>query len=114
MSSIKFVSHESFPEDQYTKELVYLLIDDKYRVGYVRKQAKNGGMFWSTISQAVQKDGQKAYYEAFMQDSQFLEKDIKLFLDQGSWKTSVHQPSTTVFPEIQAANNLLSNEDLPF
>lgn len=107
MSSIKFVSHETFPEDQYTKELVYLLIDDKYRVAYVRKQAKNGGMFWSGVSQAVTKDGIKVYYEAFMQDSAFLEKDIKLFLDNRSWKCS----NDEILPEISAANNTLSAQE---
>ena len=86
MSHIEFVSHEAFPEDQYTKELVYLLIDDKFRVAYVRKAAKNGGMFWGVPSIAVTKEGAKTYYEAFLQDSSFLEKDIKAFLDKRSWE----------------------------
>lgn len=95
MSNIKFVSHESFPEDQYTKELVYLLIDDKYRVAYVRKEAKNGGKFWSVPSIAISKDGNKSFYESFMQDSSFLEKDIKAFLDKRSWdKRSITQDPT--------------------
>ena len=85
MSNIKFVSSEKFPDDQYTKEIVYLLMDEKYRVAYVRKQAKNGGMFWSVGTIGVTKDGEKAYYEAFMQDSSFLEKDIKSFLEKRSW-----------------------------
>lgn len=87
MSNIKFVSHEEFPEDPYTKELVYLLLDDKYRVAYVRKAAKNGGMFWGTISAIVTKDGAKQYYESFMSDSAFLNKDIKTFLDKRSWES---------------------------
>jgi hypothetical protein len=86
MSNIKFVSHEEFPDDLYTKEVVYLLIDDKYRVAYLRKQSKNGGMFWSAANFSVTKEGVKTYYEAFMQDSSFLEKDIKLFLDKRSWE----------------------------
>lgn len=86
MANIKFVSHEEFPEDQYTKEIVYLLIDDKYRVAYVRKMAKNGGQFWGVPSVAVTKDGCKVYYECFLQDSSFLEKDIKRFLDERSWE----------------------------
>lgn len=87
MSNIKFVSHETFPEDQYTKELVYLLIDDKYRVAYARKAAKNGGLFWGTINAAITKNGIKTYYESFMQDSAFLDKDIKTFLDNRSWES---------------------------
>lgn len=86
MANFKYVSHEKFPEDQYTKELVYLLLDDKYRVAYVRKQAKNGGLFWDVASIGATKDGSKAYFEAFMQDSTFLEKDIKRFLDERSWE----------------------------
>lgn len=86
MSNIKFVSHEAFPDDQYTKELVYLCLDDKYRVAYVRRQAKNGGKFWGVGSIAVQKDGSKSYFEAFLQDSTFLEKDIRSFLENRSWE----------------------------
>lgn len=87
MSNIQFVSHESFPEDPYTKEIVYLCLDNKYRVAYIRKQAKNGGLFWGNISVAVLKDGVKKYCEAFMQDSVFLEKDIKDFLDNRRWES---------------------------
>ncbi len=86
MSSFSFVSHEAFPEDQYTKELVYLLFDNKYRVAYVRKQVKTGGMFWDVSSIGVTKHGAKAYYATFMQDSSFLEKDVKRFLDERSWE----------------------------
>ena len=86
MTNIKFVSHQEFPEDQYTKELVYLLIDDKYRVAYARKQAKSGGLFWGVPSIAVTKEGVKVYFESFLQDSSFLEKDIKIFLDERSWE----------------------------
>jgi len=96
MSNIKFVSHEYFPEDQYTQELVYLCLDDKYRVAYVRKQAKNGGKFWSVISTSISKNGSKVYYEGFMMDSSFMEKDIRDFLEKRSWE------------------NKSINQDLPF
>lgn len=86
MSNIKFVSHEAFPEDQYVKELVYLCLDDKYRVAYVRKQAKNGGLFWSVATLGVTKDGTKHYYKGFMQDSSFLETDIEIFLEKRLWE----------------------------
>jgi hypothetical protein len=103
MSNIKFVSHEEFPEDQYTKELVYLLIDDKYRVAYVRKQAKNGGMFWGIPSIAVTKDGVKTYFECFLQDSSFLEKDIKKFLEDREW--------SKVAPSVKSS---FGEEEIPF
>lgn len=86
MSNIKFVSHESFPEDPYTKELVYLSIEDKYHVAYVRKQAKNGGMFWGVVSAGATKYNKKNYYPAFKQDSKFLEDDIMDFLEKRKWE----------------------------
>lgn len=110
--SIKFVSHEEFPEDQYTKELVYLLINDQYRVAYVRKQSKTGGLFWSPVNLSVTKDGAKVYYEAFLQDSSFLEKDIKRFLESKPWEgkqallpNSIHQP---------VAQPTYQDQDIPF
>jgi hypothetical protein len=92
MSNIKFVSHEEFPEDAYTSELVYLLIDDKYRVAYVRKISKTGGKFWSVPTIAITKDGSKQYFECFLQDSSFLEKDIKKFLEDRSWSSKEEVP----------------------
>jgi len=87
MSNFKFVSHQAFPEDQYTKEVVYLSLEDKYRVAFLRKQAKNGGMFWSVMSTAIAHDGNKSFYEAFLMDSSFLEKDIKHFLENRLWES---------------------------
>jgi len=86
MSNFSFVSYEEFVEDLYTKEIVYLLFENKYRVAYVRKIAKNGGMFWDVASIGVTKDGTKKYFEAFLQDSSFLDKDIKRFLEDRSWE----------------------------
>lgn len=86
MNKIEFVSHESFPEDEYTKELVYLCLEGKYRVAYVRKKAKNGGLFWSSSSVGIMKNGLKEYYPAFLQDSNFLERDIKDFLENRKWE----------------------------
>lgn len=107
MSNFKFVSYQEFPEDQYTKELVYLCFDEKYRVAYVRKQDKNGGKFWSVPSVSVTKDGVKSYCEAFLQDSVFLDKDIKKYLDARSWeKKSSGYPQTTTLE--------MKTEDIPF
>ena len=98
MTNIQFVSHEAFPEDQYTKELVYLCLDDKFRVAYVRKLTKNGGLFWSVISLAIHKEGSKAYYESFLQDSAFLEKDIRSFLEARSWEKGKEKPKEADLP----------------
>jgi hypothetical protein len=106
MSNFEYVSHEEFPEDPYIKELVYLLIDGKYRVAYVRKQAKNGGMFWGTISAAVTKYGVKTYYESFLQDSSFLEKDIKRYLDERGWEKKGYLE--------QEAKSVIYDSEVPF
>lgn len=86
MSKLEFVSHESFPEDEYIKELVYLCLEGKYRVAYVRKKAKNGGLFWGVPTVGISKNGAKEYFSTFMQDSNFLEQDIKNFLEKRSWE----------------------------
>ncbi len=89
MSAFDFISHEYFPEDDYTKEAVVLCIEKKHRVTYVRKKMKNGGMFWDVISIGVAKNGEKKYLQSYSQDSNFLHEDIKQFLDSRSWDKGV-------------------------
>jgi len=84
--NFKFVSHESFPDDQYVKEIVYLSFEDKYRVAFVRKPTKTGGLFWGTISTSAIKEGIKDYYGSFVLDSAFLLKDIQTFLNARNWE----------------------------
>lgn len=89
MQSFEFVSSFKFPDDEYTKELVYLCFERKYRVAYVRKMMKNGAFFWSVASLGVTAFGKKEYYPSFMQDSKFLEDDIKDFLEKRKWETGL-------------------------
>lgn len=100
MSSFTFVSHEKFPDDLYIKEVVYLCFDNKYRIAYARKPTKNGGAFWGPISAGVTKDGSKKYIESFSQDSNFVDQDVKAFLDNRSWE--------------EPKRNLSQTMDLPF
>lgn len=86
MSAFDFVNHEAFPEDQYIAEAVSLCFDKKYRVTYVRKKMQNGGMFWAEISASVTKHGEKKYLKSFSQDSNFLQDDIKAFLENREWE----------------------------
>lgn len=86
MSRIEFISHEEFPEDEYNKEVVYLSIDKLHRVLYVRKKSKDGGLFWSVVTLGITKNGRKEYYPSYMQDSNFLEKDIKDYLEKRKWQ----------------------------
>jgi hypothetical protein len=86
MSVFEFVSHESYPEDQYTLESVVLCLEGKYRVTYVRKKMQSGAMYWDVISTAVKHNGDKKYLRSFSQDSNFLAEDIKHFLEKRSWE----------------------------
>lgn len=86
MSTFSFVSHEKFPEDQYTAEAVVLCIDGKHRVTFIRKKMQNGGMFWDVISASVKQLGDKKYLKSYSQDSNFLAEDIKHFLEKRSWE----------------------------
>lgn len=104
MSKFEFVSHQSFPEDEYIQEVVYLCFDEKYRIAYVRKKATNGGFFWSVPSFSVKTNDKKEFFPSFLQDSNFLEKDIKQFLDSRSWEKKERIPQ----PAFQ------SQDDLPF
>jgi len=108
-----FVSHEAFPEDQYIAEAVTLCLDGKYRVTYVRKKLQNGGMFWGEISAAVKQNGEKKYLKAFSQDSNFLQEDIRQFLDSRSWEKGGSR-STAAVSSGGSRNASKEIEDLPF
>lgn len=112
MATIEFISHDYFPEDQYTKELVYLCIDGKHRVAYIRKEASKGGMFWSVASIGVTRNGAKEFFPAYLQDSNFLERDIKDFLDKRKWEKSSSQAS--IYDKPKNAEPVEIQDGLPF
>ncbi len=107
MSKIEFVSHEVFPEDQYITELVYIQLEGKYRVAYIHKKSANGGQYWSGVTVGVTKGGKKVYVPAFVQDSNFLERDIRDFLEQRKWELGSKARPTQTEKSVFA-------EDLPF
>lgn len=86
MSGFEFVSHENYPEDQYTCESVVLCLDGKHRVTYIRKKMKNGGRYWDVISAAVKQNGENKYLKSYAPDSNFLREDINHFLEARSWE----------------------------
>ena len=98
MANFEFISHDSFPEDEYIKEMVYLCFEGKYRVLYVRKTAKNGGLFWSEASAGATRNGVKEYFPAFLQDSNFLEKDVKEFLEKRKWEKKASYQTEAPLP----------------
>ena len=86
MQMIKYVESFKFPDDNFTKELVYLEIDGK-RFGYVLKLSKSGAEFWDEISVGVTVQAEKKYFKAFKFDSQFLRDDILTFLKERAWES---------------------------
>ena len=112
MSKIEFISHDSFPEDEYTKELVYLCLDGKYRIAYIRKAGKNGGSFWSVAMIGAVKHGKKEFFPAFLQDSNFLERDIKDFLEKRKWEGG--KTDSIMAQLAQNSPNLEVEQSLPF
>jgi len=111
MSAFEFISHENFPEDEYTLEAVVLCFDRKYRVTYVRKKMQNGGKFWDVISGAVKQKGEKKYLKSFSQDSNFLREDIMHFLDSRGWEKGRQAAQVTHF---EKGSQIAESSDLPF
>lgn len=114
MKNIEFISHEEFPEDEYTKEIVYLCLEGKYRIAYVRKKASNGGLFWAVPSASATKGGKKEYFPGFMQDSNFLEKDIKTFLEARSWEQRSAFVAKTEAYQPRSMSEVAIQDEMPF
>lgn len=110
-AAFEFISHESFPEDEYTKEAVVICIEKKHRVTYVRKKLQTGAMFWDVASIPVKQNGIKKYLKTYAQDSSFLHEDIKNFLENRSWENRA-RASGGAFPK--SAENVEIQEEFPF
>lgn len=110
MSAFDFVSHDTYPEDEFTKESVTLCIGKQHRVTYVRKKMQNGGMFWDVISASVKKNGEKKYLKSYAQDSNFLHEDIKAYLDNREWEKGSNAGNAGG----NVAQNKSEDNDLPF
>lgn len=124
MNKFEFVqdSHQSFPDDQYAKEVAFFDLNVPVRVAYVRKVNPKGGLFWSPASVGFTKDGAKVYFLAASQDSKFVEADILNFLNSRKWEkggyaqsSSVHQTSYPNVPQQPKSMDEVANEqELPF
>jgi hypothetical protein len=127
MAKFEFVedSHQSFPEDQYAKEVAFFDLHVPVRVAYVRKVNPKGGMFWSPASVGFTKDGTKVYFPAASQDSKFVEADILNYLNNRKWEKggyaqsqSVHTPQTQGYSQMpeypQSMDEVANNEPVPF
>src|SRR5690606_21994033 len=124
MAKFEYVedSHQSFPEDQYAKELAFFDINVPMRVAYVRKVNPKGGMFWAPASVGFTKDGAKVYFPAASQDSKFVEADILSFLNNRKWEKggyaqapSAHQQQAYNPAYVpQSMDEVAQQDNLPF
>lgn len=102
MAKFKFAGHETFPDDEYTKEVVYLDVKGEeciYRLAYVRKVFRNGGSTWDQVSAGVTQSGKKKYIKGAQSSDNFFEQEVKEFLKNRSWE------------KVQKSQN---SEELPF
>jgi hypothetical protein len=115
-----FESHQKTPHDQYIKEVVTFKFFDEHEIFYVpffRKQAKDGGLFWSTASVGIQGPERKEYIDAFQLDSRSRLKSLLAFLEERRWeganlvKKDIQQPQVQSFEVKQEAS---IQDDLPF
>lgn len=85
---IEFISHEEFPDDPYCKEIVYLVVDGKYKVAYVAKFDKSGNKFWEVMSTGMMLNGKRSYHKAFEYDSNFQKGEAQKLLASKPWEKS--------------------------
>ncbi len=87
---IKLIDHKYCPQDPYIKEIAILEIplrdDSKLRFVYIRKELKTGGLYWGPLNCSALIDGEKQYFKSPLFDSNFLEQDIKEFLNSRRWE----------------------------
>lgn len=91
MSDFKFISHDAYPEDKYIKEVVYIEVKGGYRHGYIHKIMQNGGSFWDVMGAGVTQHGEKQFLKGVKYADNFLQEDIKEFLQKRKWETSVYE-----------------------
>ncbi len=101
MSRFQFAGQESFPDDEYTKEVVYIDVkaeDFKVRLAYVRKVMKNGGSFWDVVSAGAMKHGKKEFLKGAQFSDNFLDKEIKDFLKNRGWEKGQKSQNSNELP----------------
>jgi len=101
MRKFKFAGHDTFPEDDYTKEVVYIDVkgeDCYYRQAWTRKVTSKGGSFWDVISAGVTKNGKKEYLKGMQCSDNFFEKDVKEYLKNREWEKGQKSQKTDELP----------------
>lgn len=94
MSNFEFVSCERCEEGNYVKEVAYIQLEGKYRVGFVHKIMQNGAHFWDVMGTSVTENGEKKYFKSFRFSDNFLYEDIINYLKSRKWEAKVAQSLT--------------------
>lgn len=82
MSNYKLVDFKNTPQDNYTKAICRVLIDDKYIVAFFKKQF-NDSCEWKAAKVGVDVGQEKKkYYDGFAIDSQSENIKLLAFVEQ--------------------------------
>lgn len=101
MSDLKyeFLSYEAFPEDQYVKEIVTVMIQDAIILPYQKVSMKDGGSFWTFPGSQAMKGGVKKRINA-----EFESKRAKLAFESALESFIASRSSPTYQPPQQNAS----------
>ena len=94
MNNLELVSYQDYPQDQYTKAVCIVCIDNKYVVAYGKKVTKEGKEWWQSASMSVTKDGVKQFIDGFCLDSKKENEKILDFVrsvEKGQQPTSMSE-----------------------
>lgn len=101
MPKFKFAKHETYPEDDYTKEAVHLDVKGEeciFRLIYVRKVFKNGGSSWDMVSAGVSENGKKKYLKGAQCSDNFFDQEVKEYLKNRGWEKGQKPQSSDELP----------------
>lgn len=113
MNKLELISYEEYPDDQYTKAVAIIAIDNEHVVAYAKKKTKDNNYFWAPPSIGVTKNGSKVYIDCYMNNYRIKEKQIQEFIKEKTRMLSQNsvsfQGSISNTPQEAAGN-----EQLPF
>lgn len=113
MTQITLIDYKEYPEDDWTKALCTVLIDEKHMVTYGKKVTKEGKKFWASANHSVKSGGNKVFVEGYLPDSGAMKKQILSFIerveDQQVIKSAIPHTPPTSMKEVADVQ-----EELPF
>lgn len=94
----EFLSYESFPNDQYIKEVVEVCLGGGVILPYQHIKMKDGGTFWSFCGcSATKSDGTKKRINADFESKSFkrrFDNDLESFIKSKSANATVSQQTS--------------------